>query len=38
MLSLHTVIDRNEMSHTKPEPNATKGIRTTVAEQKQQQA
>ena len=29
-----TVIECIEMSHTKPEPNATKGIRTTVTEQK----
>ena len=32
-----TVTRRNEMSHTKPEPNASKGIRMTVAEQKQQE-
>ena len=32
-----TVTERTEMSHTKPEPNATNGIRTTVAEQRQQE-
>ena len=32
-----TVTERTEMSHTKPEPNATKGIRTTVTEQKEQE-
>ena len=31
-----TVTERTEMSHTKPEPDATKGIRTIVAEQRQQ--
>ena len=38
ILSLHTVTKHTEMSHSKPELNATKGIRTTVVEQKQQQA
>ena len=33
----YTVTRHTEMSHTKPEPNATNGIRTTVAKQKQQQ-
>ena len=32
-----TVTERTEMSHTKPEPNATKGKRTTVAEGKQEE-
>ena len=35
-VSIQEVIERTEMSYTKPEPNATNGIRTTVAEQKQQ--
>ena len=32
-----TFTERTEMSHTKPEPNATKCIRTTVAEGKQEE-
>ena len=36
-VSIQEVIERTEMSHTKPEPIATKGIRTAVAEQKQQE-
>ena len=33
----YTVTRYAEMSHTKPEQNATNGIRTTVAKQKQQE-
>ena len=36
-VSIQEVIERTEMSHTKPEPNAKNGIRTAVAEQKQQE-
>ena len=32
----HTVIGSTDMSHTKPKPNTTKGIRKTLAKQKQQ--
>ena len=34
-VSIQEVIERTEMSCTKPEPNAKNGIRTAVAEQKQ---
>ena len=33
----YTVTRHTGMSHTKPEQNATNGIRTTVAKQKQQE-
>ena len=33
----YTVERHTEISHTKPEPIATNGIRTTVAEQQQQE-
>ena len=33
----YTVARHTEMSHTKPEPIATNGIRTTVAKQEQQE-
>ena len=33
----YTVTGRTDMSLTKPEPNTAKGIRTTVAKQKQQE-
>ena len=33
----YTVTRHTEMSHAKPEQNATNGIRTTVAKQKQQE-
>ena len=36
-VGIQEVIERTQMSHTKPEQNATKGIRTTVTEQKQQE-
>ena len=36
-VSIQEVIERTEMSYTKPEPNAKNGIRTAVAEQKQQE-
>ena len=36
-VSIQEVIERTEMSYTKPEPNAKNGIRTAIAEQKQQE-
>ena len=35
--SIQEVIERTEMSYTKPEPNTKNGIRTEIAEQKQQE-
>ena len=36
-VSIQEVIERTEISYTKPEPNAKNGIRTEIAEQKQQE-
>ena len=36
-VSIQEVIEHTAMSYTKPEPNAKNGIRTAVAEQKQQE-
>ena len=36
-VSIQEVIERTEMSYTRPEPNAKNGIRTEIAEQKQQE-
>ena len=36
-VSIQEVIECTEMSYSKPEPNAKNGIRTAVAEQKQQE-